>query len=108
MQCEWILSVIEKQCRENIATVESKKEAQAAWREHCLDLASKTLAIHTDSWYMGANVRILLSIISSETFANYTQQFLDTRQETGIPYLYGWYPGVAPGLLGCLGWMEGL
>lgn len=56
MQSEWILSVLEKQCKEGIATVEAKKEAQDAWREHCLDLASKTLAIHTDSWYMGANI----------------------------------------------------
>ncbi len=56
MQCEWILSVIEKQCTDNIATVEAKKEAQDAWREHCLDLASKTLAMHTDSWYNGANI----------------------------------------------------
>lgn len=52
MQCEWILSVLQKQCEEKIATVEAKKEAQDAWRQHCLDLASKTLAIHTDSWYM--------------------------------------------------------
>ena len=56
LQCEWILSVLQKQCEEKIATVEAKKEAQDAWRQHCLDLASKTLAIHTDSWYMGANV----------------------------------------------------
>ena len=54
MQCEWILSVIQKQMKESIATVEAKEEAQIAWREHCLDLASKTLAVHTDSWYMGA------------------------------------------------------
>ena len=59
MQCEWILSVLEKQCKENIATVEAKKEAQDAWREHTFYLASKTLAIYTDSWYMGANVRAL-------------------------------------------------
>ena len=54
MQCEWILAVMQKQVKEGHATVEAKKEAQDLWREHCLDLASKTLAIHTNSWYMGA------------------------------------------------------
>ena len=53
LQCEWILSVLQKQCEEKIATVEAKKEAQDAWREHCLDLASKTLAKYTASWYNG-------------------------------------------------------
>ena len=46
--------MIQKQCEESLATVEAKKEAEDAWRKHCLDLASKTLAIHTNSWYMGA------------------------------------------------------
>ena len=54
LQCEWILDVLYKQCEEKLATVEAKKEAEEAWREHCLDLASKTLAIYTNSWYMGA------------------------------------------------------
>ena len=54
LQCEWILAVLQKQCEEKIATIEANKKAEEAWREHCLDLASKTLAIHTDSWYMGA------------------------------------------------------
>lgn len=54
MQCEYILAVLQKQMEEKLATVEASKEAEEAWREHCLDLASKTLAIHTNSWYMGA------------------------------------------------------
>jgi hypothetical protein len=54
MQCEWILAVMQQQSKDGYAIVEAKKEAQDLWREHCLDLASKTLAIHTNSWYMGA------------------------------------------------------
>lgn len=54
LQCEWILSVLQKQRDEKIATVEASKEAEEKWRAHVLDLASKTLAIHTNSWYMGA------------------------------------------------------
>ena len=54
LQCEWILSVIQKQLQENVVTIEASKVAEEAWREHCLDLASKTLLIQTSSWYMGA------------------------------------------------------
>lgn len=56
MQCEWILDTILKQQAENLIAVEAKAEAEAAWRDHVLELAGKTLAIHTNSWYMGANV----------------------------------------------------
>lgn len=56
MQCEWILAALLKQCKEGLTTIEANKQAQETWRNHCLDLASKTLAIHTDSWYMGANI----------------------------------------------------
>jgi len=54
LQGEWIVDVIEKQVKEGIATVEAKKEAEEAWRAHCLDLADKTLLVRTNSWYMGA------------------------------------------------------
>lgn len=54
LQGDWILSVVEQQIKDGLATVEANKEAEEAWREHCLDLASKTLLIKTNSWYMGA------------------------------------------------------
>ncbi|KAK4495845.1 hypothetical protein PRZ48_013113 [Zasmidium cellare] len=57
LQCEWILNVLNKQRDEKLATVEAKKEKEEAWREHTLDLASKTLSIQTDSWWNGANVK---------------------------------------------------
>ncbi|USW56787.1 Putative flavin monooxygenase, FAD/NAD(P)-binding domain superfamily [Septoria linicola] len=56
LQCEWILDLFLKQRGEKLATVEPSKSAEQAWREHTLDLANKTLAVETDSWYMGANV----------------------------------------------------
>lgn len=56
MQCEWILDVLLKQRGENIQAVCATESAEEAWRKHTLDIASKTLAIETNSWYMGANV----------------------------------------------------
>ena len=58
---------MQKQCEEKLATVEAKKEAEDAWREHCLDLASKTLAIYTNSWYMGAKFVQSSGKLSSKT-----------------------------------------
>ncbi|KAF2165797.1 hypothetical protein M409DRAFT_24084 [Zasmidium cellare ATCC 36951] len=57
LQCEWILNVLNKQRDEKLTTVEAKKEREEAWREHTLDLASKTLSVQTDSWWTGANVK---------------------------------------------------
>ena len=54
MQAEWILSVLKKQVEDELATVEADQKAEQAWRDHCLDLASKTLVERTESWYMGA------------------------------------------------------
>ena len=45
---------MQKQVDDDLATIEANKEAEEAWREHCLDLASKTLLVRTNSWYMGA------------------------------------------------------
>lgn len=56
LQCEWILIVLNKQRDQKLVTVEAKKEKEDAWREHTLDLASKTLSIQTDTWWNGANV----------------------------------------------------
>ena len=56
LQCEWILDTILKQQADNLVAVEAKKQAEDAWRKQTLDIASKTLSIETNSWYMGANV----------------------------------------------------
>ena len=56
LQCEWILDVLLKQRGENLATVEPTKSAEDAWRKQTLDLANMTLAVQTNSWWMGANI----------------------------------------------------
>lgn len=56
MQGEWIRDVICKQRDEKLATIEAKKEAENAWAQGVKDLADMTLAVNTNSWYMGANV----------------------------------------------------
>lgn len=56
MQGEWITDVISKQREDKLATVEAKKEAETAWTKGVRDLANMTLAVHTSSWYMGANI----------------------------------------------------
>ncbi|WP_322049410.1 NAD(P)/FAD-dependent oxidoreductase [Paraburkholderia sp. J67] len=38
------------------ARIESTKGADEAWAEHVSDVASKTLFVQTNSWYMGANI----------------------------------------------------
>ena len=56
MQGEWIADVLCKQRDEKLATVEAKREAAEAWAKGVRDLANMTLAVETNSWYMGANV----------------------------------------------------
>lgn len=56
MQGEWIADVLVKQREEKLTTVEAKKEAEEAWAKGVRDLANMTLAVETNSWYMGANV----------------------------------------------------
>lgn len=56
MQGEWIRDVICKQREEKLAIVEASKEAEKAWAKGVKDMANMTLAVHTNSWYMGANV----------------------------------------------------
>ena len=56
MQGEWIVSVLCKQREQGLATVEAKEEEEKAWRSKTLEMADMTLAVKTNSWYMGANV----------------------------------------------------
>lgn len=56
LQGEWVVSALEKQRREGLDAVEAKQDEENKWRQETLDLASQTLAIETNSWYMGANV----------------------------------------------------
>ena len=56
LQSEWIVSALCKQRDEGIATVEANRDAEKAWRQKTLEMADMTLAVETNSWYMGANV----------------------------------------------------
>jgi hypothetical protein len=56
LQCEWICDLLVKQREQNFRTVEVNQEEEEAWRNHCLDLANKTLVVETNSWYMGTNI----------------------------------------------------
>ena len=56
MQSEWIVSALCKQREEGLATVEAKAEEEKAWRSKVLEMADMTMAVETNSWYMGANV----------------------------------------------------
>lgn len=56
LQVEWILEALQKQRKEDIDAVEAKQSEEEKWRQGTLDLAAQTLAVETNSWYMGANV----------------------------------------------------
>ncbi|CAK1365733.1 unnamed protein product [Cercospora beticola] len=56
LECEWVRDVLERMRTENLSTIDVKREKAEAWRDQVLQLAEGTLAIHTNSWYMGANV----------------------------------------------------
>lgn len=56
MQCEWIAQVLNQQRDEGLEAVEANQDEEDKRRKQVLDLANMTLAIHTNSWYMGANI----------------------------------------------------
>ena len=56
MQCEWIVDVLTKQRKADFPYIEAKRSEEEAWATHVQDIANMTLAVSTDSWYMGANV----------------------------------------------------
>lgn len=52
MQGEWIVQALVQQRDQGIDVVEAKQSEEDKWRQTVGDLASKTLAIHTNSWYV--------------------------------------------------------
>ncbi|KAF7190181.1 Baeyer-Villiger monooxygenase, partial [Pseudocercospora fuligena] len=56
LQVEWIIDVLRKQREERLDAVEAKQSEEDKWRQQTHDLANATLAVETNSWYMGANV----------------------------------------------------
>ena len=53
---EWISGVIEHMRKDDLATFEADEQAQTDWVAHVNELASTTLFMQADSWYLGANI----------------------------------------------------
>ncbi|WP_077211635.1 flavin-containing monooxygenase [Bacillus dakarensis] len=53
---EWITDCIDYLHKNNQASIEANPDAEATWSKHVRDVAEVTLAVKTDSWYMGANI----------------------------------------------------
>jgi len=53
---EWIGDVVEYMRSNGIATFEAQEQAQADWVAHVNELASMTMYMQANSWYLGANI----------------------------------------------------
>lgn len=53
---EWVADCIDYLRKHDMAGIEAKREAEEGWSKHCREVAESTLAVKTDSWYMGANI----------------------------------------------------
>ena len=56
MQVEMITDLVAKATREDLASIEISNEAEAAWVNHCDELAAGSLFSQVDSWIFGANI----------------------------------------------------
>lgn len=55
-QVDWITDCIDFARQHSKQTIEATKEFEDRWVQHHDEVASKTLVVKTDSWYMGSNV----------------------------------------------------
>ena len=66
-QVEWISDCIRHMRETGMTVCEPTRESEEAWVAHHEEIASQTLVVKTNSWYMGSNVegkpRRLLSYI---------------------------------------------
>jgi cation diffusion facilitator CzcD-associated flavoprotein CzcO len=53
---EWISAAIEHMEAEGIETMEADAQAETEWVAHVNDIASQTMFMLADSWYLGANI----------------------------------------------------
>jgi cation diffusion facilitator CzcD-associated flavoprotein CzcO len=56
MQVEMMADLVAKATKEGLASIEISKEAEAAWVNHCDELAAGSLFSQVDSWIFGANI----------------------------------------------------
>lgn len=72
---EWIADCIAYLDSQQISTIEADASAEREWVDHVSELASQTLHVEANSWYMGANVpgkpRVFLPYIGG--LGTYTQ-----------------------------------
>ncbi|MBU0565345.1 MAG: NAD(P)/FAD-dependent oxidoreductase [Gammaproteobacteria bacterium] len=85
-QVDWITGCIDYARTHGKNLVEATKEFEDEWVQHHDEVASKTLVVKTDSWYMGSNVdgkpRRLISYIGGA--GNYHRR-CDEIAERGYP-----------------------
>ena len=53
---EWIADLIADMRERGVDTVQPEAKAQADWVQHVNDVASQTLYVQANSWYLGANI----------------------------------------------------
>ncbi|MFN0090418.1 MAG: flavin-containing monooxygenase [Acidimicrobiales bacterium] len=53
---EWISDAIERLDAQGLSVIDADEQAEAAWVEHVNELASHTMFMLADSWYLGANI----------------------------------------------------
>jgi cyclohexanone monooxygenase len=53
---EWIGDVVEHMRAEGIEAMEADQQAETEWVAHVNDIASQTMFMLADSWYLGANI----------------------------------------------------
>jgi cyclohexanone monooxygenase len=56
VQGDWMIDLLEHLANHGITRIEATRDAEAAWRDQVLGIASMTLFPRADSWYMGANI----------------------------------------------------
>ena len=55
-QVEWVGDCIDYLRAHSYRTIEPAPEAEREWVQHVNEVAGHTLLMHTDSWYLGANI----------------------------------------------------
>ena len=53
---EWISDLVEHMLEAGVEVAEADADAEVEWVDHVNDVASKTLYLLADSWYVGANI----------------------------------------------------
>ncbi len=56
MVVEWIAGAIEHLRANNLGSIEATPEAEEAWVQHSVELASHSFLSDADSWFMGSNI----------------------------------------------------